>query len=154
MADKLQQLVAPYQDAGSLCLRASLGIIFFAHGAQKLLGWFGGGGLAATGEAFAHMGFWPPLLWALVAGCVEFFGGLLVLAGWKTREAALLLGATMLVAMLKVHWPHGFFMNFALTPGIGHGVEYNIALLGGCLALVFGGPGRYAWDPKPRRKRN
>ena len=153
MADKLQRLTAPYQDLGPLCLRIALGIIFFAHGSQILLGWFEGSGLSSTRQAFAQMGLWPPFFWALVVACTEFFGGLLLLAGWQTRPAALLLAITMVVAMAKVHWPNGFFLNFRLTPGVGHGIEYNVALLGGCLALVFGGPGRHAWEPDSRRKR-
>ena len=151
---KVQKALAPYQDLGPLCLRVVLGVIFFAHGSQKLLGWFDGSGLQETTRAFWQMGFWPPMFWAFVAALTEFAGGLALLAGWRTREAALLLGAVMLVAMLKVHLPNGFFMNFSLVPGVGHGIEYNLALLGGCLALLFGGPGRYAWDAQPpRRKR-
>ena len=153
MADRLQKILAPYHDVGPLLLRLALGVIFSAHGSQKLLGWFGGGGLPATTQAFAQMGFWPAPLWAFIAALTEFAGGLAVLVGWRTRAAALLLSVVMLMAMFKVHLPNGFFMNFRLTPGVGHGIEYNVALLGGCLALAFGGPGQYAWDHGSRRKK-
>jgi len=146
MIGKLGKALEPYQDLGPLCLRVAVGIIFIAHGSQKLFGLFGGGGLQATAQGFAQMGFQPGLFWATVAGCTEFFGGLGVLLGVATRLAALLLGIFMLVAMVKVHLPNGFFLNFMLTPGVGHGIEYNVALLGACLALVLGGPGKYSLE--------
>lgn len=146
MAGKLSKKVASYAEVGPLCLRIALGVIFAAHGAQKLFGWFGGGGLAATGGFFSQIGFQPGVLWAALAGATEFIGGLAVLAGFSTRLAALGLACVMLVAMLKVHLPNGFFMNFAMTPGVGHGIEYNVALLGGSLALMFGGPGKFSID--------
>lgn len=135
-----------YRDVGILCLRLAIGMIFLAHGSQKLFGLFGGGGLAATAQGFAAMGFQPGFFWATVVACTEFFGGLGVLLGFATRLAALLIGIVMVVAMVKIHLPNGFFLNFMLTPGVGHGIEYNVALLGGCLALFFGGPGKYSLE--------
>lgn len=135
-------------DLGTLCLRVALGVIFIAHGGQHLFGLFGGPGLQATGEMFAGMGMQPGIFWAALAGGTEFFGGLVVLAGVLTRPAALGLSIVMLVAIAKVHLPNGFFMNFMNTPGIGHGIEYNLALLGMSLALLFGGPGKYSIECK------
>ena len=148
MIGKLWSALGRYGDVGPLCLRIAIGIIFLAHGGQKLFGWFGGGGLGPTGAAFDAMGFQPGLLWAGLTGGVEFLGGLALLLGCGTRLAALCLGIVMLVALVKVHWPNGFFLNFAMRPGMGHGIEYNVALLGGCLALLFGGPGKYALECK------
>ena len=146
MFGKVGKALEPYRELGPLCLRIAIGAIFLAHGSQKLLGWFGGHGLAATGQMFGQMGFQPGIFWATIVACTEFFGGLAVLLGFSTRLAAFLIGMVMLVAMLKVHLPNGFFLNFACTPGVGHGIEYNVALLGGCLALVFGGPGKTSLD--------
>lgn len=150
MGGKSGNPLEKFRDAGPLCLRAAIGVIFIAHGSQKLFGLFGGAGLQATGQFFAQLGFQPGAFWALVAGATEFFGGLAVLLGAGTQVAALLLSGLMLVAMVKVHLPNGFFLNFALTPGVGHGIEYNVALLGGCLALLFGGPGKFSVECSKR----
>ena len=146
MGGKLGKVLEPYRDVGTLCLRLAIGIIFMAHGSQMLFGWFGGGGLAETAKGFASMGFQPGLFWGTLAAATQFFGGLAVLVGFATRLAALLLGVVMVVAMVKVHLPYGFFLNFMLKPGVGHGIEYNVALLGGCLALLFGGPGKHSLE--------
>ena len=131
-------------DLGQLGLLLALGVIFMAHGSQKLFGWFGGPGLSATIQMFGQMGFQPGALWGTVAACTEFFGGLAVFVGFRTRIAALFIAIEMLVAAVKVHLANGFFLNFMMTPGVGHGIEYNVALIGGCLALLFGGSGKYS----------
>jgi putative oxidoreductase len=128
---------------GFLTLRAALGVIFMAHGAQKLFGWFGGHGFAATVAAFeAGLGIPAPL--AALAILTEFFGGLAVLLGVFTRTAALGLAVTMVVAAAKVHWANGFFMNWENAPGHGHGIETNLALGVMALFLALAGPGRWA----------
>ncbi|MCZ6700666.1 MAG: DoxX family protein [bacterium] len=119
-------------------LRVSLGVIFMAHGAQKLFGGFGGKGLQATAELFAtKLGLTPGILWASLASGGEFFGGLLVLIGLFTRLGALNIAVVMLVAMLRVHWG-AFFL-----PG---GIEYTLALLGSALALLIAGAGPASFD--------
>ena len=120
-------------DWGLLILRLALGVIFIAHGGQKVLGWFGGSGLAATVEGMGKMGIPAPL--AYLASFTEFFGGLCVLVGLLSRLGALGLAVVMSVAILKVHLPSGFFMEQ-------HGFEYPLALLGMALAVVIAGPGR------------
>src|SRR2546428_533738 len=80
-----------------------------AHGAQKLFGWFGGYGLAGTGGFFAGLGFRPGVLFALAAGLGELGGGLLTAAGLFGPVGPALIILVMLVAILAVHWPHGFF---------------------------------------------
>ena len=128
-----------------LLLRLPLGLIFAAHGSQKLLGLFGGHGLTATLKNFeAHLGI-PPIL-TLLAILAEFGGGLGILCGFLTRFSAAGIAATMAVAIYKVHMVNGFFMNASCAPGRGHGVEYPVALLGMALALVVTGGGQWALD--------
>ncbi|MBF0372988.1 MAG: DoxX family protein [Alphaproteobacteria bacterium] len=108
-------------------LRAAAGLFLVPHGAQKLFGWFGGHGLEATGQAFATKLGLPPVL-ALVAGLIEFFGGLMLAVGLLTRPVAALVVGLMTVAAVQVHWPNGFFWSAG-------GVEYP--LLWGIVALYF-----------------
>jgi putative oxidoreductase len=131
------------REFGFVALRVALGAIFFAHGAQKLLGWFGGPGFSATVQFFgAQMGVPAPL--AVLAILTEFFGGLAVLFGVFTRFAGLGLAVTMIVAAVKVHLANGFFMNWTGTPGVGHGIEMNLALGAMALFLTLAGPGQVA----------
>jgi putative oxidoreductase len=128
-----------------LPMRVSLGVIFFAHGAQKVLGWFGGYGWHGTMQYFTQtLGIPAPL--AAVAFLTELLGSLALLLGFGTRWAALLLTGEMTVAALKVHLAHGFFLNWINAPNAGHGIEYNLALIGATLALVITGSGRLSLD--------
>lgn len=128
-----------------LVLRIPLGLIFMAHGSQKLFGLFGGQGVSATMQTFEQKMGIPPLL-TMLAMIAEFGGGLGVLTGGLTRLSAAGIAAVMAVAMYKVHWVHGFFLNMACQPGRGHGIEFNVALLGMALSLVFSGGGRWSLD--------
>src|SRR5215813_13594704 len=94
-------------------LRFVLGIVFFAHGAQKMLGWFGGPGFSGTMQFFSQMGV--PNLFAFLAVAAEFFGGLGLLVGFLGRVAALGIIIDMLIAVALVHLPNGFFMNWTGT---------------------------------------
>jgi len=123
----------------SLFLRVPAGIIFAAHGAQKLFGWFGGYGLAGTGGWMESIGLSPGYLMALAAGSAEFFGGLLLLLGLLTRPAAAVLAFTMLIAIVSVHLPHGLFIS-------NNGYEFGLALLAISLAVLAGGAGRFSVD--------
>ncbi|MGD0264606.1 MAG: DoxX family protein [Candidatus Methylomirabilota bacterium] len=125
--------------------RVTLGAIFFAHGAQKVFGWFGGHGLKGTIGYFQQALHVPPAL-TVLAALIECFGGLAVLVGFLSRPAALGLIVVMLVAISKVHWPNGFFINWALEPGKGHGIEMNLALVGMALAVLAGGAGILSID--------
>ena len=132
-------LIAP------LMLRIPLGLIFMAHGSQKLLGLFGGKGLTATFASFERdLGI--PAIFTLLAIIAEFGGGFGVLTGFLTRLSAAGISAVMLVAIYKIHWTHGFFLNMSCIPGRGHGIEYNIALLGIALYLMIAGGGRWCLD--------
>ena len=132
----------------TLPLRIALGVIFLAHGGQKLFGWFGGKGLLATAGYFeGTLGLNPGLLWALLAGLAEFGGAVLVLPGLFTRLGALSIAIVMSVALAKVHWGT-FFMP--------KGMEYAFALLGAAVALLIAGGGRFsldAWLQKTDRTR-
>lgn len=121
-----------------LPVRLLYGVIFFAHGAQKLFGAFGGGGPTGTAQGFEQMGFQPGILWAVVAGLVELVGGLLLIVGLLSRLVAALLAVQMLVAIFAVHWPHGFFAP--------QGIEYPLALVAGLLAVLVYGGGRWSAD--------
>src|SRR5207249_5258723 len=128
-----------------LIVRLFLGVIFLPHGAQKVFGWFGGPGLKNTLNFFQNaLGVAPAL--AVLAAFSECFGGLAVLLGLLTRLAALGLVVTMLVAIATVHGKNGFFLNMTLQPGKGHGIEFNLALLGMALALLVGGGGAMSVD--------
>lgn len=132
-------LIAP------LMLRIPLGLIFMAHGSQKLLGLFGGQGLTRTFNTFEEKMGIPPIF-TLLAIIAEFGGGFGILTGFLTRLSAAGISAVMLVAIYKIHWAHGFFLNMNCVAGHGHGIEYNIALLGMALYLMLAGGGRWCLD--------
>jgi putative oxidoreductase len=125
--------------AGLLVLRLVLGLTMAAHGAQKLLGWFGGPGLTGFGAMLEQLGVRPGRSWAIVAAVVEFAGGLLVVAGLITPIAALFLAGDLLVAILTTHLTSGFWNRDG-------GYEFPLALLGGLVALSLVGPGTAALD--------
>ncbi|BAL25084.1 DoxX family protein [Azoarcus sp. KH32C] len=128
-------------DAGlaALALRIPVGIIFIAHGAQKLFGWFGGYGLAGTGQWMESIGLAPGYLMALLSGSAEFFGGLALLLGLLVRPAGAVLSFTMLIAILSVHIGNGLFIA-------NKGYEFGLALLAVSIALVISGGGSYSFD--------
>jgi len=137
----IQRTLSTNNSLTGLALRIPAGIIFMAHGAQKLFGSFGGYGLEGTGQWMASIGLEPGYLMALAAGSAEFFGGIALLIGLLTRPAALVLAITMLVAILTVHLPHGLFMS-------NNGYEFGLALLAISVALVFNGGGKLSVDNK------
>ena len=124
-------------------LRLVLGIVFFAHGAQKMLGWFGGPGFSGTMQMFRQMGV--PSLFAFLAIAAEFFGGLGLLVGFLGRVAALGIIINMLVAIVTVHLTHGFFMNWAGTQQ-GEGFEYHLLAIAIGLAILIKGSGAISVD--------
>ncbi|MEX2353516.1 MAG: DoxX family protein, partial [Gammaproteobacteria bacterium] len=109
MNTRLQQILATNAGWGPLALRIPAGIIFIAHGAQKLFGWFGGYGLEGTGQFMASIGLNPGYLMALLAGGAEFFGGIALLVGVLVRPTAIVLAFTMVVAIFTVHFSNGLF---------------------------------------------
>ncbi|MCM2306448.1 MAG: DoxX family protein [Sulfuritalea sp.] len=135
----IKHLVATTAGLSPLALRIPVGIIFTAHGAQKLFGWFGGYGLEGTGKWMASIGIEPGMLMAALAGGAEFFGGLALLLGLLVRPAAAVLGFTMLVAIFSVHIGNGLFMS-------NNGIEFGLALLTVTVSLLVSGAGRISVD--------
>ena len=132
-------------------LRLAIGAVFVAHGAQKLFGVWGGGGLAGTAAFFGQLGLTPAYPLAILVGLVEFAGGLMLIAGALTLFAALALAINMAVAIWKVHFANGFFLNWNMVPGQGHGYEFNVALIGALVALMLTGPGALSVDGRRAR---
>jgi len=126
------------KDLGLLALRLGTGGVLFAHGAQKVFGWFGGGGLNGTAKAMEHMGFHPGRESAMAAGAAELGGGLLLAAGAATPAAGAAAGGAM-AAAVSVHAPAGFFS----TSG---GYEYPAFLGFVAAGIGLAGPGRYSFD--------
>ena len=124
---------------GALALRVPVGIIFAAHGAQKLFGWFGGYGLEGTAGWMESIGLAPGLLMAFLAGAAEFFGGLALVFGLLTRPAAFALSIAMLVAIFSVHFTNGLFMS-------NNGYEFGLALLAASVSLLLSGAGKASVD--------
>ena len=135
----IKDLVNTQDQLGSLAIRIPAGIIFAAHGAQKLFAWFGGYGLEVTGQFMASQGLEPGYLMALLVGSAEFFGGLALLAGLLVRPVAAVLAVVMLVAIIVVHGAAGLFLSNG-------GYEFALALFGMSLSLVALGGGKYSVD--------
>lgn len=139
MKNLLASLTDTDNSFAPLALRLPVAIIFMAHGAQKLFGWFGGHGLEGTGQWMASIGLEPGYLMALGAGSAEFLGGLALLIGLFTRPAAVALAFTMIVAIVTVHLDNGLFMS-------NNGYEFGLALLATSVSLAISGGGRFSAD--------
>jgi putative oxidoreductase len=124
---------------GLLLLRVALGLLMAAHGSQKLLGWFGGHGLAAVSGMFESMGFRPGRLLATAASLSEVGGGLLMALGFLGPVGPALVLAVMIVAAISVHWPNGLF-------AMSNGIEVPLLYAAGATALALTGPGAYSLD--------
>ena len=139
-----RKLIATDHDIATTILRLVLGVIFFAHGAQKMLGWFGGYGFTGT------MGFFTgilhiPAVFAFMAIAAEFFGGLGLIFCLFARVAAFGIFCNMLVAVAMVHRQFGFFMNWAGTQK-GEGFEFHLLALGITVFLIIRGAGAASVD--------
>lgn len=141
----IKQVVSSKEGIDTLALRLSAGVIFTAHGAQKLFGWFGGYGLEGTAGWMASIGLEPGYLLALMAGSAEFFGGLFLILGLLVRPSSIVLAITMIVAIVSVHLEHGLFLS-------NNGYEFGLALLGMSIALVFRGAGSVSLDREVEKK--
>ncbi|KFE51403.1 DoxX family protein [Pseudomonas syringae] len=141
MNSKIKAVFTTRAGFGLTVVRILVGIIFVAHGSQKLFGAFGGYGLEGTGQYMASLGLTPGYLMALLSGSAEFFGGLGLVVGLLARPAALVLAATLVVAIFSVHISHGLFMA-------NNGYEFALALLGGVIAVLIEGAGKFSLDRK------
>ncbi len=140
----IRKLIATDNDVATTILRLVLGVIFFAHGAQKMLGWFGGYGFTGT------MGFFTgamhiPALFAFLAIAAEFFGGLGLIFGLLTRVASFGIFINMVVAVVLVHGQYGFFMNWTGAQK-GEGFEYHLLVLAVTAFLMIRGGGAASVD--------
>ena len=136
---------------GGLVLRVAVAAIFIAHGMHKLFGIGGGsgigpGGFDQTASQFATLGMAQPFLLAVLAGVTQFAGGVLLLAGFLTRWAALALAIYCAIGIWIDHGRWGFFLNWINTPGRGHGIEYMVVLLGALMFLLLAGGGEWSLD--------
>ncbi|TMB01044.1 MAG: DoxX family protein [Deltaproteobacteria bacterium] len=130
-------------DVSGLVMRLTLALVFFPHGAQKVLGWWGGPGASATIQGMGKMGM-PPALTVLIMAA-ELGGSLLLILGLLTRLAAFGIGCVMAGAIFLVHSKVGFFMNWAGTQK-GEGFEYHLLALGLAIALLIKGGGALSVD--------
>jgi len=124
--------------------RLILGVVFFMHGAQKALGWFGGYGYAGTMQFFTHTMHIPPAF-AFLAIMAEFLGGIGLIIGFLSRIAAIAIAVNMLVAIFKIHCHFGFFMNWSGTQK-GEGYEFHLLALALCLVIFVKGAGALSID--------
>lgn len=137
------KLVSTSGDWTLTLLRVTLGVVMFAHGAQKVFGWFGGYGFEGTMAGLTGMGI--PALFAFLAIVAEFFGGLGLVVGLLTRIAAFGVATVMVVATLMVHTQFGFFMNWTGSQK-GEGFEYHLLALAMSMALMARGAGAGSVD--------
>lgn len=144
MTQFIQNVLSTNGDWTGLILRVTLAAMILPHGAQKLLGWFGGYGFAGTMGYFTKTAGLPTIVAFLVI-IGESVGGVLLLAGVGTRLMSLWIGAVMVGAMLTVHWQNGFFMNW-FGAQKGEGIEFFLLSLGIVVALLFTGGGKFSVD--------
>lgn len=124
---------------GLLLVRLVVGLLFIGHGAQKLFGWFGGYGPKGTGGWMESVGIKPGVAMAVLAGLMELLGGVLFAAGLLTPLAAVLIAATMVGAIVKVHGPNGLWST-------ANGYEYQLVLLVVAIGVALTGAGAYSLD--------
>ena len=139
----LKRVMSTSNDVTFTILRLVLGVVFFAHGAQKMLGWFGGYGFHGTMGFFEHLGMPAPVAFLVI--CTEFFGGLGLIVGLLTRIAALGIGVEMIGAIFMVHLANGFFMNWFGNQK-GEGFEYHLLVIAMAAALLLRGAGAFSLD--------
>ena len=139
-----RKLISTSGDYAVTAARLILGVVFFVHGAQKMLGWFGGYGFTGTMGFFTQMMHIPAPL-AFLAICAEFFGGLGLLVGFLGRVAAFGISMNMLVAMLTIHIHNGFFANWTGQQK-GEGFEYHLLAIALALVVMIKGSGALSVD--------
>ena len=137
---------------GPAALRLCVGAVFLVHGAQKLFGLLGGGGISGTAKMLASFGLPSPSVLAVVLGLVEFGGGVLLMLGTVTLWVALALLVDVGLTVWKVHYPHGLTLKGGVLPGYGQAGELQFVLMGALLCLLLGGPG--AWSMDERRSQH
>lgn len=140
----MKKLFQTDDDTALLILRVVLGIVFFPHGMQKLLGWFGGYGFAGTMDMFTTK-LAIPAVFAFLAIMAEGLGSLGLITGFLTRVAAFGITVNMIVAVYLMHWQNGFFMNWFGNQK-GEGYEYHLLVIAMGIALMIKGGGKWSVD--------
>ena len=140
----MRQLFHTDDNWTGLILRLTLGLVMFPHGAQKLLGWYGGFGFSGTMGFFTETMHLPWLI-ALLVIIGESFGSVALLLGLLTRFTAASFAVIMVGAIVTTHLPHGFFMNWSGKQA-GEGYEYHLLVIGISLALLITGAGKWSVD--------
>ena len=139
-----RKLMSTADDLAVAILRLSLGVVFFAHGAQKALGWFGGFGFNGT-MGFLTQKLNIPAPFAVLAIAAEFLGGLGLLVGLLSRIAAFGIACNMVVAVAVIHIQYGFFINWFGNQK-GEGFEFHILAIAGALVIMIKGAGALSLD--------
>jgi putative oxidoreductase len=140
----MKKLMATTNEASLTLMRLVLGLVFFAHGAQKVLGWFGGYGFSGTMNFFTST-MHIPAPFAFLAIMAEFLGGLGLILGFLARIAAFGIAVNMLVAVFMVHIHNGLFMNWFGTQK-GEGWEYHALAIALAIAIMARGAGAFSVD--------
>jgi putative oxidoreductase len=140
----MKKLLATVNDNTLTLMRLILGVVFFLHGSQKLLGWFGGFGFSGTMNFFTSM-LHIPAPFAVLAICAEFFGGLGLILGLLARVAAFGIAVNMVVAVLLVHYANGPFMNWYGNQK-GEGYEFHLLVLALAITIIIRGAGAFSVD--------
>ncbi len=141
---KVNQILNTEGNWGTLIARLTLGIVLFPHGAQKMLGWFGGYGFSATMDAFTTQMSLPWIV-ALSVILIEFLGSISLILGFASRVWALAFTGLFAGIIFTTHLEHGFFMNWYGTQA-GEGYEYALLIIGLALMVLVNGGGKYAVD--------
>ena len=126
-----------------LIIRLTLGIVLFPHGAQKMLGWFGGPGFTKEMEYLQHLNL--PWIIAFLVIIIEFFGAISLIVGFASRIWSALTIILFMGIIFTSHLEHGFFMNWSGNQK-GEGYEYHLLVLGICMALLVTGGGKFSFD--------
>jgi len=145
-----RKIISTSDDKILTLLRVVLGIVIFPHGAQKVLGWFGGFGIAGT-YGFLTQQMHIPAALAVLVFAAEFLGSIGLLVGFLGRVAAFGIAVNLAVAVFLVHLPNGFFMNWSGQQK-GEGIEFFILAIGVAIAIMIGGSGAYSIDLALTRK--
>jgi putative oxidoreductase len=140
----LHRLITTDRSPVALVLRLTLALVMFPHGAQKVLGWFGGFGFSGTLDYFTGT-LGVPALFAVLVFAAEFLGPFGLALGAFSRVAAAGLAAVMTGAIFLAHFPNGFFMNWTGAQA-GEGYEYHLLVIGISIALLLAGSGRWSFD--------
>ena len=147
----MKKIFQTNENTTATILRIVLGVVMFQHGAQKLLGWFGGYGFNGT------MGFLTgaaglPWILAFLVIAIEFFGALALIVGFATRIVAVGIIALFAGIIFTSHLQHGFFMNWAGSQQ-GEGFEYHLLIVGMAIALLVSGAGKWSIDHALQKKK-